>query len=237
MTSSVNDNLNSIKKRISTAAARVGRDPEEIMLVTVTKGFPVSRIVEAIEAGAEVLGENRAKEALEKYEVLGQEVEGRRISWHIIGTLQTNKVKYVIGLADLIHSVDRADLAVEIDKRAKTTGKVQPVLIEVNVSGESTKAGVSPEELTALVDSTRNLPNIILKGLMTMAPEASHPEAARPHFRLLRELFNNQRSRLPESFNTLSMGMTGDFEVAVEEGATLVRIGRAIMGERPGPNG
>ncbi len=227
------DNLSEVKQRIDGAAARAGRDPNEITLVTVTKGFPVSRIVEAVEAGAVALGENRAKEAAEKFEVLGREVEGRQLSWHIIGTLQTNKVKYVIGFADLIHSVDRPAVAEEIDKRAQAAGKIQPVLIEVNVSGEKAKAGTTPDELTSLIDLTRRLPNLLVKGLMTMAPAVNEPEEARPCFRLLKGLFDEQRSRLPESFDTLSMGMTGDFEIAVEEGATLVRIGRAIMGERP----
>lgn len=237
MTISVKNNLDSVKKRIATAAARAGRNPEEITLVTVTKGFPVSRIVEVVEAGADALGENRAKEAAEKYEVLGREVEGHELFWHIIGTLQTNKVRYVIGFAELIHSVDRTAVAAEIDKRSYAAGKIQPVLIEVNVSGETAKAGTNLDELTALIDSTRKLPNLLLKGLMTMAPAVSDPEKARPHFRTLKEIFECQRSRLPESFDTLSMGMTGDFEVAVEEGATLVRIGRAIMGERPPPSG
>ncbi|MFA5867547.1 MAG: YggS family pyridoxal phosphate-dependent enzyme [Actinomycetota bacterium] len=227
------DNLTRVRERIAAAAARAGRDPNEIKLVTVTKGFPVSRIVEAIEAGADALGENRAREAADKFAVLGREVEGHRLSWHIIGMLQTNKVKYVIGFADLIHSVDRQALAAELDKRAQAAGKIQSVLIEVNVSGEKTKAGISPDKLTSLIDSTRNLPNLKVRGLMTMAPAVSEPESARSYLRLMRELFEQQRSRLPESFDTLSMGMTGDFEVAVEEGATLVRIGRAIMGERP----
>jgi PLP dependent protein len=230
------DNLARVNERIVAAAARAGRHPEDITLVTVTKGFPVSRIVEAVEAGANILGENRAREAADKFEILGREVEGRQISWHIIGTLQTNKVKYVIEFADLIHSVDRPALAVEIDKRAKAAGKIQSVLIEVNVSGETAKAGTSPAELTTLIDMTRGLPNIEVKGLMAMAPAVTDPEAARPYFKRLRELFEEQKSRLSGSFDTLSMGMTGDFEVAVEEGATLVRIGRAIMGERL-PNG
>jgi pyridoxal phosphate enzyme (YggS family) len=228
----ISENLTQVKQRIAEAALRTGRNPEEITLVTVTKGFPVSRVVEAIEAGADVLGENRAKEAAEKYETLGREVEGRGISWHIIGTLQTNKVKYVIGFADLIHSVDRPALAAEIDKRAKAAGKIQPVLIEVNVSGESAKAGATPAELPGLIDEALGLSSIEVKGLMTMAPAAVDPELARPHFKRLKELFEMERSRLSESFSILSMGMTGDFEVAVEEGATLVRIGRAIMGER-----
>ncbi len=230
---SISENLSSVKQRINDAAVRAGRDPNDISLVTVTKGFPVSRMVEAIEAGADKLGENRAREAADKYEVLGREVEGRRLSWHIIGTLQTNKVKYVIRFADLIHSVDRPALAVELDKRAQAADKIQSVLIEVNVSGEKAKAGIKPDELTSLIDSTCNLSNLEVKGLMTMAPVVREPESARPYFRLLKELFEQQRSLLPESFDTLSMGMTGDFEVAVEEGATLVRVGRAIMGERP----
>jgi pyridoxal phosphate enzyme (YggS family) len=229
---SIAANLSLVKQRIDDAAIKAGRNPEEITLVTVTKGFPISRIVEAIEAGADTLGENRAKEAAEKFDVLGREVEGRGISWHIIGTLQTNKVKYVIRFADLIHSVDRPALAAEIDKRAKAAGKIQPILIEVNASGEKAKAGVDPDDLAALIETACRMPNLNVRGLMTMAPAVSDPEEARPHFKLLRELFEGQKDRLPGTFDILSMGMTGDFEVAVAEGATLVRIGRAIMGKQ-----
>lgn len=234
MTGSITDNLSTVRERIAAAASRAGRDPSEIKLITVTKGFSVPRIVEAVEAGADALGENRAAEAAEKYEILGRVVEGRSISWHFLGYLQTNKVKYVIGFADFIHSVDRIRLAEEIDKRARALSKRQPVLIEVNISGEPSKAGLEPAEVAGFVERLGRFRNIEAKGLMTMAPFAEDPELARPVFAGLREVLEKTRAAVGLSeLKELSMGMTDDYEVAIEEGATMVRIGRAIMGSRP----
>lgn len=226
------ENLIQVKQRIAEAAGRVGRSPEDITLVTVTKGFPVSRIVEAIESGARILGENRAKEAAEKFDILGREVEGHLLSWHFIGPLQTNKVKYIVGFADLIHSVDRIGLAAEIEKRASALGKKQEILVEVNVSGEKIRSGVQPEEAPGLIEAVRALPHIEVRGLMAMAPIVEDASEARPYFRVLRELYDKERDKGIPHFDTLSMGMTDDYEAAIAEGATLVRIGRAIMGER-----
>lgn len=234
---SISENLKSVKHRIDEAATRAGRDPEEITLVTVTKSFPVSRVVEAIEAGARILGENRAKEAAEKFDILGREVERHLLSWHFIGPLQTNKVKYIIGFADLIHSVDRIGLAEEINKRANAQGQTQEILIEVNVSGEEGRSGVKPEEAPRLIEAAGALPNIEVRGLMAMAPIVAEASEARPHFKRLKELFVKERALDLPRFDILSMGMTDDFEVAIEEGATLVRIGRAIMGDRPPQGG
>jgi pyridoxal phosphate enzyme (YggS family) len=234
MTTSIAENFSVVKQRINVAAARAGRDPSEIKLITVTKGFSVPRIVEAVEAGADALGENRAAEAAEKFEILGRVVEGRSISWHFLGYLQTNKVKYVIGFADFIHSVDRISLAEEIDKRARALGKKQPVLIEVNVSGEPSKAGLKPAEVTGFVEGLGRFQNLEAKGLMTIAPLADDPELARPVFAGLRETFERTRAATGlTELKELSMGMTDDYEVAIEEGATIVRIGRAVMGPRP----
>lgn len=234
MKTSIAENFSFVEQRIKAAASRAGRDPSEIKLITVTKGFSVPRIVEAVEAGADTLGENRAAEAAEKYEILGRVVEGRSISWHFLGYLQTNKVKYVIGFADFIHSVDRIRLAEEIDKRARTLDKRQPVLIEVNISGEPSKVGLKPAEVTGFVARLGRFRNIEAKGLMTMAPLTKDPELARPVFAGLREVLEKTRAAIGLSeLNELSMGMTDDYEVAIEEGATMVRIGRAIMGSRP----
>lgn len=232
--SSIGENLTRVKERITAAAVRAGRNPDDIQLVTVTKGFSVSRIVEAVVAGADELGENRAREAADKFDVLGREVEGHAISWHIIGTLQTNKVRYVIEFADLIHSLDRISLAEEINKRAGAIGKVQSVLIEVNVTGEKTKSGLSPGEASNFIDAVHDLPKISVAGLMTMAPRVESPDEARPAFVALRELLESLKDESTRpAFKHLSMGMSEDFETAIEEGATIVRVGRAIMGDRP----
>lgn len=234
MNSSIRANFDNVRERIRESAERVGRSPDEITLVTVTKGSSIPRIIEAVEAGATELGENRAREAAEKFETLGREVSGSPVSWHIIGYLQTNKVKYVIEFADLIHSVDRMSLAEEIDRRARIAGKIQNILIEVNISGEAAKTGVSPEEANDLAARIAGLENIKTVGLMTMAPFSNDPESSRPVFAALKALRDSIKAAPGLSGVThLSMGMTGDFEVGIEEGATIVRVGRAIMGERP----
>lgn len=233
MSSSIAENLTAVKRRIAAAAERVGRNPGDITLVVVTKKFSAEMVVEAVKAGAEVLGENRAREAADKYAVLGGMVGSRHISWHFIGYLQTNKVKQIIGLADLIHSVDRVELALEIDKRARVAGKIQPVLIEVNMGGEAAKAGARAADASTLARQAEELPNLRVTGLMTMAQIASDPEETRVVFAGLRGLRDEIRQDFLPGCAELSMGMTDDFEVAIEEGATIVRIGRAIMGPRP----
>lgn len=226
---SVAENLKAVMDRIAAAAKRAGRDPASVRLVTVTKTVAPERIREAVAAGAVILGENRVQEAREKIEALGAIA-----SWHLIGRLQSNKAKYAVRLFDLIHSVDTIELARELDKHAAKTGKVQDVLVEVSIAGEASKAGMAVREAPALVREAAKLRNISVKGLMTMPPYSEDPEASRPFFSVLRELSEViAKENIPGvSMDELSMGMSGDFEVAVEEGATLVRVGTAIFGER-----
>lgn len=226
---SIADNLKNIHDRIAAAAKRAGRDPSSVQLVVVTKTVGVEGIREAIAAGATTLGENRVQEAKEKIEQLGP-----LASWHLIGHLQTNKAKYAVRLFDMIHSVDSLELAREIDRQAAKTGKVQSVLIEVNIAGEAQKSGVGAAGVRELVREAATLKNLSIRGLMAIPPFLDDPEAVRPYFRKLNELAaglaHERISNL--SLQELSMGMSGDFEVAVEEGATLVRVGTAIFGER-----
>ncbi len=226
---SIADNLKRVQDRIAAAAMRAGRDPSAIKLVVVTKTVDIERIRQAVDAGALILGENRVQEAKEKIEQLGPVA-----SWHLIGRLQSNKAKYAVKLFYLIHSVDTIDLANEIDKQAAKINKVQDVLIEVSIAGEASKAGVGLTETVALVRETAKLRNLSVKGLMTIPPFLDDPEGVRPYFRRLRELSEAiAKENIPNvSLKELSMGMSHDFEVAIEEGATLVRVGTAIFGER-----
>jgi len=226
---SIADNLKNIQDRIAAAAKRAGRDPSSIKLVVVTKTVDAERIREAVSAGAAILGENRVQEGKEKIEQLG-----KAASWHLIGRLQSNKAKYAVKLFELIHSVDSLALAQEIDRQAAKIGKVQDVLIEVSIAGEEQKAGVTIDETAALIRDAAKLANISIKGLMTIPPFLANPEEVRPYFRRLRELaLIIAGKNLPNvSLQELSMGMSGDFETAVEEGATLVRVGTAIFGKR-----
>jgi len=226
---SVAENLKAVMDRIAAAAKRAGRDPSSVRLVTVTKTVAPERIREAVAAGAAILGENRVQEAKEKIEALGAIA-----SWHLIGRLQTNKAKYAVRLFDLIHSVDTIGLARELDKQAAKTGKVQDVLVEVSIAGEASKAGMAVREAPALVRGVASLRHVRVRGLMTMPPYSEDPDDSRPFFRVLRELAEAiAKENIPGvSMQELSMGMSGDFEVAVEEGATLVRVGTAIFGER-----
>lgn len=227
--SRVIDNLLSVKERIEEAALKAGRDPSEIKLVAVSKTVGVEKIKEAVSAGATILGENYVQEAKKKIEEIGRQVE-----WHMIGHLQTNKVKQAIGLFDMIQSVDRIGLAKEIDKRAKQLDKRVRVLIEVNISGEAAKSGVEREMATSLVSEIANLENVTVEGLMTMPPYFTDPQDARPYFESLRDLkVEIERQGFANiSMKELSMGMSNDFEIAIEEGATIVRVGTAIFGER-----
>ena len=226
---SIADNLKIIMDRIAVAARRAGRDPSSVKLVTVTKTVSTEQIREAIAAGAVVLGENRVQEAKEKIEALGPIA-----SWHLIGRLQTNKAKYAVRLFSLIHSVDTMDLAREIDKQAAKSGKVQDLLIEVNIAGEASKSGVPVVEAVDLVRAAAKFKHISVKGLMAMPPYSEDPEDSRQYFKRLRELSGSIASEnIPGvSMHELSMGMSGDFEVAVEEGATMGRVGTAIFGTR-----
>jgi pyridoxal phosphate enzyme (YggS family) len=225
----VPENFKMVMDRIASAAKRAGRAPSSVRLVTVTKTVDHERIRQAVSAGAAILGENRVQEAKEKIEALGNIAH-----WHLIGHLQTNKAKYAVRLFDLIHSVDTLELAKELDKQAAKTGKVQDILIEVNIAGEASKAGMAVKGVPALVRETARLKHLRVRGLMTMPPYSENAEDSRPYFRVLRELTEAlAQENIPGvSLQELSMGMSGDFEVAIEEGATLVRVGAAIFGER-----
>lgn len=224
------NNLRRVEERIADAAARVGRDPADVTLVTVTKTRSLDEVRAVIEAGAMDLGENYAQELEAKAEALAD----AKVRWHAIGHVQTNKVRKLVGLVHLVHSVDSLRLAKEIDLRAGAAGRGLPVLLQVNVSGEESKFGLAPEEVLPLAREVAGMGAARLAGLMTMPPYSADPEDSRPHFVALREL----RDRLvsagvpADRLHHLSMGMTGDFEVAVEEGATLVRVGTAIFGPR-----
>lgn len=223
----IEKNLSRVREQIEDAATKVGRDLRGITLVAVTKTATVERIREAMAAGARIFGENYVQEARAKIEEIGKS----GIQWHFIGHLQSNKAANAVRLFDLIHSVDSVTVARELDKRAAAAGKIVDCLIEVNLSQEASKYGMSKERTPELAHEVRDLKNISLKGLMTMPPYADDPEAARPYFIALRELkeeIEGNGIHLPE----LSMGMSSDFEVAIEEGATIIRIGRAIFGER-----
>jgi len=227
--STIRGNIKKIREYIAEAAVRSGRNISDIKLMGVTKTVDDARIVEAIEAGIDIFGENYVQEGKRKIEKMGKGIE-----WHMIGHLQSNKSKYAIKLFDLIHSVDRMSLARELDKRSGNAGLKTKILVEVNVSGEETKSGVRKEDALSLIKKIAGLRNLTIRGLMTMPPWFDNPEDARPYFVSLREL----RDRIIEEdipdvmMKELSMGMSGDYRVAVEEGATIVRIGTAIFGER-----
>ncbi|MGD0278859.1 MAG: YggS family pyridoxal phosphate-dependent enzyme [Smithella sp.] len=222
-------NISKIKQRINAAAARCNRVPDSIKLLAVTKTVSPFAVQQAINAGIMVLGENYVQEAKEKMAVIEQ-----RVQWHMIGHLQTNKAKYAVNLFDYIHSVDHMELAKEINKRAGLINRKINILIEINVSGEKTKDGISAAKAVELVKDVSLLGNVSVKGLMTMAPYSANPENSRPFFSELRNLQNNIISEgiTNIQMEELSMGMTDDFEIAIEEGATMIRIGRAIFGER-----
>jgi pyridoxal phosphate enzyme (YggS family) len=225
----IRENLHRILERIEAAAVRSGRSPESVRLVAVTKTKPAEMVAEAALAGQRLFGENYVQELTAKAALVKESVE-----WHFIGALQSNKVKYLAGLVTLIHSVDRLSLAEEIEKQWSKLGKTCEILVEVNVSGESTKAGTTTAEALRLVKEISRLPHLRIKGLMTMPPFFDDPEQARPYFRELRNLAGEiEACSIPTvEMKELSMRMSGDFEAAIEEGATLVRVGSAIFGSR-----
>lgn len=230
MTGSIERRLKAVNERIETAALACGRDPKTVRLVAVSKTVPAHSILAAIRAGVTDLGENYVQEVLEKIETL----RGEKVSWHFIGHLQSNKAKHAVRLFDLIHSVDSVKLARELNKRSADLGKTQNILVQVNISGEATKSGVEADQAIDLVGQIAPLENLAVCGLMTMPPYFDAPEKARPHFRALKALQNLiRKQRIPNvRMSELSMGMSGDFEAAIDEGATLVRIGTAVFGER-----
>ncbi len=218
--------LTEVRRAISDAAERTGRDPGSVTLVAVSKTWPADVLLEAIDAGAHDLGENRAQEFKEKVAVLGD-----RARWHFVGNLQTNKVRQVVGVCELVHSVDRMGLADEVSRRAELAHITQDVLVEVNVAGDPSKHGVEPARALALADEVAALPGLRVAGLMTMPPYPDDPEQSRPFYRDLATLSEQLVARVPEATH-LSMGMSRDYVVAIEEGATIVRIGTAIFGPR-----
>ncbi|HZP17017.1 MAG TPA: YggS family pyridoxal phosphate-dependent enzyme [Terriglobales bacterium] len=230
---SIAENIGRVRERVQAAARRSGRSPSEISLMAVTKTVPAEQIREAYEAGLRLFGENRVHEFAAKKEALRVLPDAR---WHMIGHLQTNKASQAAGLFDAIESVDSVRLARKLDNAARQLGKKIPVLIEINIGGERQKSGVLPgsSELESLLAITPELSSLDFCGLMTVPPYADDPEQSRPYFQKLRELFSQIGSRQPPAarMDVLSMGMSHDFEVAVEEGATCVRIGTAIFGER-----
>jgi pyridoxal phosphate enzyme (YggS family) len=226
--------ISEIKNRVSNAASSCNRETESIRLVAVTKTVPAERITEAVAEGISIIGESYIQEAREKYALLS----GFPVSWHFIGHLQTNKAKYAVKIFDLIHSVDSMRLAEELDIQAKKIGKVQNVLIEVNLGKEKTKSGINEEDAPDIINKMSCFKNLFIKGLMIIPPFFDDPERVRPYFSALRDLRDRIGSSLDSclvkniAMDELSMGMSGDFETAIEEGATLVRIGTAIFGER-----
>jgi len=223
--------LTDIRTRLAAAAHKSGRDPGEVRLIAISKTHPVAEIRQAIELGATDFGENRVQEADGKIAEIGRE----QVRWHLVGHLQANKARRAVNLFDVIHSLDTVDLAERLDRLCAEEGRESlPVLIQVDLGHEETKSGVEESELTHMVDSLGPLTRLKLIGLMTLPPFFDDPEPSRPFFRRLRELRDelNQRGAFGDRTGELSMGMTHDFEVAIEEGATMVRIGTAIFGAR-----
>lgn len=225
----VRRNIMNIRKKIKSAAQRTGRDPKDIQLVAVTKNVSPKMMEEAASAGINIFGENRVQEAVSKYNKVR-----KNIDWHMIGHLQSNKAKIAVELFSMIQSLDSVKLAKEIDKRANRIEKVIDVLIQVNIGREETKFGINPEDVEGFIRSIANLPNINVRGLMAIAPYSDNPENVRKYFREMKRIFDYIKSLKIEGINMelLSMGMTGDFEVAIEEGANMVRIGSGIFGKR-----
>ena len=224
----IKNNLEIINEKIKKAALKADKNPEEIKLVAVAKTATIEQIEEAIKAGVKIIGENKVQEAKEKYQIITADIE-----WHLVGHLQTNKVKYAVEIFDCIHSVDSIKLAEEIDKRSLQFGKTTNVLVEVNVSGEESKYGIKPEEVEPFLKEISEFSRIRVRGLMTIAPIIEEDkEEVRPYFRKLRELSKEIKSKNIKNvkMDYLSMGMSEDFEIAIEEGANMVRIGRGIFG-------
>ncbi len=227
MSDSVAERLDAIEARIAAACARAGRQRDEVELVAVSKTHPPAAVAEVAALGIRVFGENKVQEARAKI----PECPGH-LSWHLIGHLQSNKARWAVELFDVIHSVDSEKLVRTLDVAADAAGKTVHILLEVNVSGEGSKFGLKPDEVAGVLAVANECPRLVVDGLMTMAPFAPEAEKARPYFRQLRELRDRLVRETGSPLATLSMGMSGDFEVAIEEGATLVRIGTLLFGER-----
>ena len=227
----IKENLKQVEDNIVAACQRAGRDPREVTLIAVSKTKPISMIEEAIDYGIKDFGENKVQEMCDKIEKIPN-----KLNWHLIGHLQRNKVKYIIDKAYLIHSVDSLRLAQQIDHEAKKKNVISNILIEVNIAGEESKFGVSKEEVEVLLEEIKKLTNIHVKGLMTIAPFVEDAEENRVYFKEMYKLFVDMRQKNADNNNiemeVLSMGMTGDYQVAIEEGATMVRVGTGIFGAR-----
>lgn len=225
----IKENLNTVETKIAAACARAGRERADVTLIAVSKTKPVEMLTEAYDTGVRDFGENKVQEMCDKIPKLPADIR-----WHMIGHLQRNKVKYIIDQAALIHSVDTYRLAEEINIQAKKRGIVVPILVEVNIAGERSKFGASAEDAMLLVEEIAALENLRIKGLMTIAPYVVDAEENRPYFRKIKQLSVDITNKNIDnvSMEVLSMGMTGDYEVAIEEGATMVRVGTGIFGER-----
>ena len=226
--------LEAVRERVRRACQRAGRQPDEVTLVGVTKKFPVDVIAAARQAGLRDFGENRAQELVEKAVALPGVIQGGDIRWHMVGHLQRNKARDVVACADVFHALESLRLAAELDRRAAQAGRTLPCFVQVNVSGEASKFGLDPGDVLDMLNRLAAYEHLHLVGLMTLAAPVADPEDVRPQFRRLRQVFeayNQAGSRQPMSF--LSMGMSGDYEVAIEEGATHVRLGTALFGPRP----
>jgi PLP dependent protein len=225
MPASIGENLEAVRETIARSAERAGRVPTEVVLVAVTKTFPEARIREALAVGLRILGENRVQEAVPKIEAIGP----ADVDWHLIGHLQTNKVKFIEGRFRMVQSLDGVGLVEALDRRIHSP---LDVLVEVNVAEEPQKTGVLPADLGAVADAVMAAQHLQLRGLMTVAPMVPDPEAVRPIFRQLRSLRDRTSQQLGVALPVLSMGMTDDYAIAVEEGATMLRLGRALFGPR-----
>lgn len=225
----ISENIKEIRANIDEAAVRSGRDPKDVLLLAVSKTVDVPRIKAAVDCGLNELGENRVQEIMEKYEPMGDGVK-----WHLIGHLQTNKVKYIIDKVKLIHSVESLKLAEEINKQAQKHNLTADVLVEVNMAKEESKFGIAPEDTEKFIKELANFGNIRVRGLMTVAPDVENGEENRVYFRNMRQLLVDINAKKINNINMdiLSMGMTGDYITAVEEGATIVRVGTGIFGKR-----
>jgi pyridoxal phosphate enzyme (YggS family) len=228
--------LKNVLENIRSSAVKADRDVNEIKLITVSKTIELERVIEAVNAGASILGENKVQEAREKitnYElrITNSPVAKKKVEWHLIGNLQKNKARTAVELFDLIHSVNSSGLAAELNKHANNAGIIQDVLVQVKLSDEATKHGALEKDLMGLLESVMGMDNLKLRGLMTIPPFFEDPEEARPYFRKLRQIAETASAR-GFSVKELSMGMSNDYRVAIEEGATMVRVGTAIFGKR-----
>ena len=225
----VAENYRYVLKKVEEACARSGRDPKDVTLIAVSKTKPIEMIEEAMEAGARVFGENKVQELCDKYEQLPKDLH-----WHLIGHLQRNKVKYIVDKAELIHSVDSLKLAETIEKEAAKKNCIQDILVEVNVAQEESKFGLKVDEVIPFIEKISQFQHICVKGLMTIAPFVENPDDNRPVFANLHKLSVDIMNKNIDNVNVsiLSMGMTNDYEVAIEEGATMVRVGTGIFGAR-----